>query len=107
MHLRTRLTVAYSVGGLVNSDSIRIAIFGVRSADAINPDSIRIEVLVRTHLKCVRRTAALQIRERKSTKAHCSWTSVEWNGGGYKAKIMFWARSWTAACHAIITDPGQ
>ena len=36
----------------MNPDSIRIAIFGVRSADAINPDSIRIEVLVRTHLKC-------------------------------------------------------
>ena len=35
----------------MNPDSIRIAIFGVRSADAINPDSIRIEVLVRTHLK--------------------------------------------------------
>ena len=69
MHLRTRLTVAtpprnpiessesglnsvYSVGGLVNPDSIRIAIFGVRSADAINPDSIRVEVLVRTHLYC-------------------------------------------------------
>ena len=34
----------------MNPDSIRIAIFGVRSADAINPDSIRIEVLVRTHL---------------------------------------------------------
>ena len=63
MHLRTRLTAAapprnpiesYSVGGLVNPDSIRIAIFGVRSADAINPDSIRIEVLVRTHLKAVK-----------------------------------------------------
>ena len=35
----------------MNPDSIRIAIFGVRSADAINPDSIRIEVLVRTHPK--------------------------------------------------------
>ena len=35
----------------MNPDSIRIAIFAVRSADAINPDSIRIEVLVRTHLK--------------------------------------------------------
>ena len=35
----------------MNPDSIRIGIFGVRSADAINPDSIRIEVLVRTHLK--------------------------------------------------------
>ena len=34
----------------MNPDSIRIAIFGVRSTDAINPDSIRIEVLVRTHL---------------------------------------------------------
>ena len=37
----------------MNPDSIRIAIFGVRSADAINPDSIQIEVLVRTHLKGV------------------------------------------------------
>ena len=35
----------------MNPDSIRIAIFGVRSVDTINPDSIRIEVLVRTHLK--------------------------------------------------------
>ena len=35
----------------MNPDSIRIAIFGVHSADAINPDSIRIEVLVRTHLR--------------------------------------------------------
>ena len=35
----------------MNPDSIRIAIFGVCSADAISPDSIRIEVLVRTHLK--------------------------------------------------------
>ena len=26
-----------------------------------------------------------------------SWTSEEWNGGGYSAKIMFWARSWKAA----------
>ena len=41
---------SYLVGGLVNPDSIRIAIFGVRSADPINPDSIRIEVLVGTHL---------------------------------------------------------
>ena len=34
----------------MNPDSILIAIFGVCSADAINPDSIQIEVLVRTHL---------------------------------------------------------
>ena len=26
-----------------------------------------------------------------------SWTSEEWNGHGYSAKIMFWAHSWTAA----------
>ena len=25
-----------------------------------------------------------------------SWTSVEWNGGEYSAKIMFWVHSWTA-----------
>ena len=28
----------------MNPDSIGIAIFGVRSADAVNPDSIRIEI---------------------------------------------------------------
>ena len=37
----------------MNPDSIRIAIFGLRSADAISPDSIRIEVLVRTHLQYI------------------------------------------------------
>ena len=26
-----------------------------------------------------------------------SWTSLKWNGGGYSAKIMLWARSWTVA----------
>ena len=25
------------------------------------------------------------------------WSSMKWNGDGYSAKIMFWARSWTAA----------
>ena len=44
----------------MNPDSIRIAIFGVRSADAINPDSIRIEVLVRMHLKIAANSSLLQ-----------------------------------------------